>query len=174
MAVYTTPTDPALLSPAALAVEMRSLAHSAAAYFATLNEEQASTPLAPGKWCTRLVTGHLIDSAMNNIQRSVRLSIADDLIFPGYQQNEWVATQRYDLRPWAEIKTLFLALNLHFAHIVQHLNPAHLKRIWHVDKQYMEEGDLTLGFIVEEYLAHYRHHLNHLPGYQNWQLATSN
>jgi hypothetical protein len=37
------------------------------------------------------ILGHLIDSAANNIQRFVRAAAADPLVFPGYDQNAWVA-----------------------------------------------------------------------------------
>jgi len=160
MATYTQPTDPALLNPAVLAADLRAEVERASLYFASLDEATASQPLAPGKWCTRLTVGHLIDSAGNNLQRIVRLGIDESLDLPGYRQNEWVAVQRYDLRPWAEIRELWRALNLHLAHVIAQIDPAHLTRVWH-----FSEGDVTLGFIVEDYIAHLRHHLNALPEY---------
>jgi hypothetical protein len=51
-------------------------------------EEESRRPLSKGKWSAREVIGHLIDSAANNHQRFVRAQFRDDLVFPGYEQEE--------------------------------------------------------------------------------------
>ena len=60
-----------------------------------ISDADSATPLAPGKWSPRQVIGHLIDSAGNNHQRFVRSALQDDMVFPGYAQDDWVALQRY-------------------------------------------------------------------------------
>jgi hypothetical protein len=160
MPVYTEPSDPSTLDPHVLAANLRSLIVAADNFLAGVSTEAAAQPLAPGKWSIQQTVGHLIDSAGNNTQRIVRLQLAPELTLPGYQQNEWVSTQRYDLEPWNELRNLFLVINRHLSHIIEHADPTTFTHIWHFD-----EGDLTLGFIIEDYIAHLRHHLVCLPGF---------
>ena len=60
-----------------------------------MSDEAAGEPMAPGKWSPKEVIGHLVDSASNNHQRFVRAQFQEDLVFPGYQQDDWVSFQRY-------------------------------------------------------------------------------
>ena len=65
----------------------------------TFSDIEAATRPAPGKWSRKEIIGHLIDSASNNHGRFVRAQLQDDLIFAGYDQEEWVRAQRYQERP---------------------------------------------------------------------------
>jgi hypothetical protein len=49
-------------------------------------------------------------------------------------------------------------LNLHFAQTVERVNKAHLSRIW-----FLGEDRITLGFMLEDYIAHMKHHLERMP-----------
>ncbi|MFI5402202.1 MAG: DinB family protein, partial [Planctomycetota bacterium] len=76
-----------------------------------LDEAAAMRDRGPGKWVRKEILGHLIDSAANNIQRFVRAALAGRLAFPSYDQDPWVALQRYRQRPWRELVGLWEALN---------------------------------------------------------------
>src|SRR5215218_8657132 len=65
-----------------------------------LGDDASRSRPAPGKWSPREIIGHLIDSASNNHQRFVRMRARDDLVVEGYQQEDWVAVQRYQDAPW--------------------------------------------------------------------------
>ena len=159
---YSRPSDPTTLAPKALAADLRARLIAAELQFAPLWPEVATQPLAPGKWSIQQTVGHLIDSCANNHQRLIRLQLAPELTFPGYQQDEWVRLQRYDLLPWPEVLALFLGLNRHFAHSIEHADARCFTHVW------LYEGErLTLGFILVDYLGHLDHHLRQLPGYAN-------
>src|SRR6185295_4218707 len=84
----------------------------------SLKEEDAAIPPAAGKWSPKEVIGHLIDSAANNHQRFVRAQFGDDLVFPGYDQEAWVAVQRYNDEPWSQLIELWRQYNLHLCHVM--------------------------------------------------------
>ena len=153
--------SPVSQDPNAIAAALRDRIARAEHQFAAISPEAAARPLAPGKWSTQQTVGHLIDSANNNLQRLIRLQLTAELDFPGYQQNDWVRLQRFDLLPWPEVVALWLALNRHFAHAIQHADAAAFSHIWlHDDER------LTLGFILVDYIGHLDHHLRRLPGYE--------
>src|SRR5882724_13427866 len=91
------------------------------------NEQSAIYP-APSKWSPKQIIGHLIDSAANNHQRFVRAQFKDDLVFVGYDQEEWVAIQRYQQESWIELIQLWKSFNLHIAHLVEHIPEEKLKK----------------------------------------------
>jgi hypothetical protein len=155
--IYTQPSDPALLEPAVLAATLRVRVASGLASLQAIPAEVASRSADPMRWSTKQVVGHLIDSATNNLQRIVLLQLQPEIDLAGYEQNGWVRVQRYDLAPWAEVLSLWAALNGHLAHVIEHVDPAHLTRVWKYDGQ-----RLTLGFIIEDYIAHLEHHLRAL------------
>lgn len=132
------------------------LQHLVAEYeprFLALSDEQASRPTGPGRWSRKQLLGHLVDSAVNNHQRFIRLQLAPELRFPGYEQDEWVARNHYAARPWADLVALWSSLNRHLAHVIEHLAPETLDHVWDTGTQRH-----TLAFLVGDYLVHLRHH----------------
>jgi hypothetical protein len=160
MPIYSQAADSAAVDPRSLADELRAHIARGEHQLSGLPAEIAAQPIAPGKWSIQQTIGHLIDSAANNHQRLIRLQLSSELTFPGYQQDEWVRLQRYDLLLWSEVLALWLALNRHFAHAIEHADPACFHHVW------LYAGErLTLGFILVDYIGHLNHHLCQLPNY---------
>lgn len=134
-----------------------------------ISEEQSAIPSAPGKWSPKEIIGHLIDSAANNHQRFVRAQFTDDLIFPGYEQAEWVEVQQYNTRSWAELVALWRHYNLHLAHVMAAIpeaiksksRPRHnLQQLaW---QTVAENEPVTLDYFMRDYVGHLRHHLDQI------------
>ena len=124
---------------------------------------------APGKWSPREIIGHLIDSASNNHQRFVRASFQEDLVFSGYDQDKWVALQRYQEADWKDLLTLWASFNRHLARVMA-ATPDEIRRREHrshnFDRIAMRPvaagSPATLEYFMEDYVLHLHHHLRQL------------
>jgi hypothetical protein len=146
--------------------ELRAAVERAAAALLALPEAQSARPRAPGKWSPKEVIGHLIDSAAVNHQRFVRASSQDDLVFPTYAQDEWVAAQRYREAPWEELVELWRRYNRHIAWVMEGVPEAvrfrsHRRHNLHqIAWQVVPEGETTtLDYLMRDYVGHLKHHL---------------
>src|SRR6202040_3743318 len=120
MVMYAQASDAALLDSAELSERLATVLREWMPWLGTLSEAEASVPERPGKWSAKQVIGHLIDSAVNNLGRVVRLQIEPGQSESGYEQVEWVNLQHYGEREWAQVLALWFALNEHMAWTVRH------------------------------------------------------
>lgn len=136
-----------------------------------LSDDDAAQPPAPGKWSPKEVLGHLIDSASNNHGRFVRAQFSDDLVFTGYEQEKWVAAQRYADAPWDDLIALWRGFNLHIARVMANA-PYDVRRAprakhnldqvaW---KSVPPDQPATLEYFMNDYIDHLEHHLGQIFG----------
>ena len=129
-------------------------------------------PRAPGHWSPREIIGHLVDSASNNHQRFIRAQFQDDLVFPGYQQDDWVRAGGYQDAPWEDLVALWRTFNLQIARVMERVpeevrlreNARH-----NVDRigfnTIPAERPATLDHLMQDYVRHLEHHLRQIfPG----------
>jgi hypothetical protein len=154
MVRYAEGAEVALLDPAELSERLAAVLRSAMPWLVTISEAEASVPEREGKWNGKQVMGHLIDSAVNNLGRIVRLQIEPGLSLPGYEQMAWVNLQHYAEREWAQVLALWFALNEQVAWTIAHVERARL-----ANRGVVAGEPLTLGFLIEDYVAHMEHHL---------------
>jgi hypothetical protein len=132
-----------------------------------ITDEKSAFRPAPGKWSPREIVGHLIDSASNNHQRFVRAQFHDDLIFPGYRQDDWVSAQHYAEAPWNDLVELWRAYNLHLARIIE-LTPESVGNLPRPHHNLAEIAwktppeEPTLAWFMDDYVGHVRHHLGQI------------
>ena len=133
-----------------------------------------------GEWSRREILGHLIDSATNNHQRFVRAQFKDDLVFPGYEQEQWVSSQKYNDEPWPDLIELWRAYNLHLVHVVSRIPEDVLTR--QRDKHSLDQiafksvdqnTPATLEYLIRDYLDHLKHHLDQIWR-DSWPTPTNN
>ena len=123
-----------------------------------MDEQVASALPAPDKWSKKEILGHLIDSALNNHQRFVRLQLQSRLELPGYDQDAWVRVHHYQDRPWSDIIDLWVAYNRDLAVLIRYLDVNCLRNLWRSP----EGSDVDLEFIIRDYIIHMRHHLEQI------------
>jgi hypothetical protein len=165
MVRYAKDADVAVLDPAKLSEGLGAVLRNAMPWLVTLSEEEASVPEREGKWSAKQVIGHLIDSAVNNLGRIVRLQIEAGQSLPGYEQMAWVNLQHYAERDWAQVLALWFALNEHVAWTIGHVEKARL-----ANRGVVAGEPVTLGFLIADYIAHMEHHLRAM---QLWLGITS-
>src|SRR2546429_4578523 len=132
-----------------------------------ISEAQSSIPRAAGKWSPKEIIGHLIDSASNNHQRFVRAQFSDDLVFQGYEQEQWVRVQVYNDEPWMLLVQLWRHYNLHLVHVMASMteNARTKLRARHSLEQIAwqtvaEHQPVTLEYLMRDYVDHLRNHLD--------------
>jgi len=158
--IYTQGTDVAALEPGELSAQLEGVVTAAMVWLGAIPDARASVPEREGKWSAKQVMGHLTDSAVNNLGRIVRMQIAPGLKLSGYEQVEWVALQHYAEREWSKVLEGWATLNGQVAWAVAHVDKVKL-----ANKADVEGSELTLGFLIEDYIAHMEHHLRAMQGW---------
>lgn len=141
-----------------IADELTQTVEAAFKKLSSLSEEETSLKPPTGKWSKKQILGHLIDSAANNHQRFVRAQETEELSFPKYEQKHWVDVQGYDESRWRDLVELWKFYNLHLAQIISRIPDEKLQ----VACKIGPASPVSLGFLVEDYLVHLKHHLGQL------------
>lgn len=115
----------------------------------------AEVRVSSDTWTLHDMVGHLVDSASNNHQRFVRLSLADDVEFPGYDAEEWKAASSGYPADYRLLVALFLAYNRYLISLIASLDEAKLGHVWH-----SPDGPKTLDFLVRDYFRHMQWHVD--------------
>jgi len=109
------------------------------------------------------IVGHLVDSASNNIHRTVHLQYRETpLNFPNYatfgNNDRWITIQNYQDENWENLVQLWKYSILHFAHVIQQINPEKLNNVWLGG----EDEKVTLNEMVEYFMPHFKLHLGEI------------
>lgn len=119
-----------------------------------LSEETLQVRPAPGKWSTKEIIGHLVDSASNNHQRFVRAMRSEQPVIR-YEQDDWVTLQRYQTVDSRELIGLWELYNRHLAHLIAGMSETDLEQTLDMGGE-----QVTLQYCAEDYVRHLEHHLH--------------
>jgi hypothetical protein len=125
-----------------------------------ITDSESQRVPSPGKWSRKQVLGHLIDSAANNHQRFVRAQLSQELVFPGYEQEKWVAVQHYQDEGWHTLVALWHQYNRHLLHLMTRVPGDQLSRRCIIGGK----EPVTLEFLMKDYVDHLKHHLQQILG----------
>lgn len=110
-------------------------------------------------WSKKEILGHLVDSAINNIQRFTEIQNADEPYYiRPYNQDELVKANCYQHKNSADLVTLFIALNRHIIYLIKNQTAVTLKCPIVLPNQTVTD----LEFVIEDYFDHFYHHLNQI------------
>ena len=113
-----------------------------------ISSAEAAQCREPNAWSKKEELGHLIDSAINNYTRLIRVQHQEDPELPGYAQDIWVERGGYQEREWPELIALWSALNAHMLHAARRVPADGLSRQCTIGSS----QPMTLGFVIEDYI----------------------
>jgi hypothetical protein len=118
----------------------------------------AAKPVSGG-WSRKEILGHLIDSAANNHIRFIRAQLPGDIFTgPAYEQDHFVAAQKYNDTPATELIELWFAYNRHLAHVIANIDPAKLQVSCHIGSY----DPVPFSFVITDYVDHMVHHVDEI------------
>jgi hypothetical protein len=123
-----------------------------------LPAELAEVPWRPGGWTRKQIVGHLLDSCTNNRQRFVRAAIDGAYAGPGYTQDAWVAAHGYADLEWGTLLRWWRTEHEILAAVVDRIPEDRLAARCTVGS----DKPVTLRFLIEDYIAHQKHHFAQL------------
>jgi hypothetical protein len=114
---------------------------------------------SPGKWSNKEIIGHLCDSAQINLQRFVRCTYEENFKLI-YEQEQWVAAQRYQEMYVADLLQLWRLLNLQISRVLENYPTDRLQA--KCDNNKNEVSLHTVEWLAQGYLDHLQHHLKQI------------
>jgi hypothetical protein len=141
-----------------LAAALEEAVHAAIGPLEEITEAAAVQKPSAVQWSKKEELGHLIDSAANNHVRFVRAASEADFRGPGYAQDDWVRLHGYQEMHWLELLDFWQRYNGLLAHLLRRIPEDRLGALCAVG----ESPRVTLRFLIEDYVLHMRHHLDHI------------
>lgn len=111
----------------------------------------------PNSWTRKQELGHLIDSTTNNHMRIALATINGEFRGEGYAQEKWVDVHGYRELPWQLLVNLWYHYNELLAELMARVPDSHLN-----NRCLIGWSVLTLRFVMEDYVLHMRHHIDHI------------
>jgi hypothetical protein len=131
------------------------------ALLSKFTEDELLYKPVPEKWSKKQTLGHLIDSATNNHQRFVRVQFEDVPVII-YNQNKWNQYSYHTQMKSVQLITFWEAYNRQLAELIMRIPKENLMRECSIGK----ENNVTLEWLMDDYVRHLEHHLKQLVEYQ--------
>ncbi|BCY29101.1 DinB family protein [Flavobacterium okayamense] len=111
------------------------------------------------KWSKKEILGHLIDSAINNIQRFTEIQYFEKpYVIRKYQQDELVQFNNYQNKNSDDLINLWLQLNSHILYLINNQTKETLSY-----QIILPNGEMSnFKFLIEDYLDHLFYHLKQI------------
>lgn len=109
------------------------------------------------KWSKKEIVGHLIDSATINYLRLIKAQFQDNpQLF--YEQEDYCQSANYQETPNAQLIQLWETLNRQLLFLFETV----LQR----QQEHKKCNDHTLAYLMQDYVAHFKHHQAQILGPQ--------
>jgi hypothetical protein len=113
----------------------------------------------PDKWSKKEIVGHLIDSAIINLQRFVRCTFEENFKLI-YEQVEWVEAQQYQQADIKELLILLRSLNQQIIRVLKNYPANRLQT--QCDNSKTSINQHTVEWLAADYADHLKHHLKQI------------
>jgi len=124
-----------------------------------ITEQSAASRSGGGDgWSRKEELGHLIDSATNNRVRFVVAALNGSYAGPTYDGHGWVQLGGYGEAAWADLVELWTRANEALVPVVVRIPKDRLPARCRVG----DEEDVSLEFLIDDYIVHMQHHLDHI------------
>ncbi|MCV9387648.1 DinB family protein [Reichenbachiella ulvae] len=128
-------------------------------YIQQIPEEKLSQKPAPDKWSNKEILGHLVDSALNNLQRFTEIQFTPrPYVIRKYAQDDLVRANDYQHADTREILQLLIALNTRIIRVMDQQTEEMLAYEIEIEKGQTED----LRFWNQDYVDHFEHHLRQI------------
>jgi hypothetical protein len=123
-----------------------------------ISEQAAGSIPLTGGWSKKQELGHLIDSAINNHVRFVKAALENGYSGPSYDGDGWVTMAGYDAASWPGLIDLWKSHNQALVRVVDNIPHERFSAHCRVG----DAQPVTLQFLIDDYVLHMRHHLDHM------------
>jgi hypothetical protein len=124
--------------------------------FSRMSELDVSERPMPLKWSKKEILGHLCDSAINNLERFIKIQYELQPFFlTPYNQDQWVYIQNYQDISIEEIINLWCNLNKKIINVIVKIPTEKLTYLCDIGNNQL----MTLEWLIKDYLEHMEHHL---------------
>ena len=139
--------------------KIKHLMSSAKVYFDKADDAVLEAKPNPEKWSKKEILGHLIDSAINNIQRFTEIQHAEKPYqIRSYNPDQLVLANQYQQKDTAQLFELWTDLNMHVKFLISNQTAATLAYALILPSG--EKKDLK--FLINDYADHLEHHLDQI------------
>lgn len=139
--------------------EILALVDEALLNFKNLTDEDWNAKTNPAKWSKKELLGHLIDSASNNLRRLIvgQYEQGTKIV---YDQDKWVAYQKYQQLDVEYLQALWKLMNHQVANVIENIPQSKLD---HTCDTGIGKAEVhSLVYFIEDYIVHLKYHLNQI------------
>jgi len=139
--------------------QLESLLQKTTVFFENTKREILEEKISAEKWSKKEILGHLIDSAINNIQRFTEIQYNEKPYkIRQYNPDELVKANNYQEKDIDELFQLWLQLNKQIVFIIKNQTPVTLEYPILLPDNEVK----NLQFLMTDYVDHLEHHLNQI------------
>jgi uncharacterized damage-inducible protein DinB len=124
------------------------------ALIASIPEARGTHRYAPGKWSIKEVLGHVCDSERIFSYRALRIARGDATPLPGFEQDDYVPTGKFDRRTLADLSEELAAVRQASLLLFSHLDAEALAR-----RGTASGNPITPRALAYVIAGHERHHV---------------
>lgn len=139
--------------------ELKQLIEETSETISNSSNEELEFKRSENKWSKKEILGHLVDSALNNLQRFTEIQFdSKPYIVRTYNQVGLVMANGYQQTPIENIKNIWVALNEHICTIIMQQSEESLNY-----EVLVPDGEMKdLRWLIEDYVDHMRHHVRQI------------